>query len=112
MLLSLWKDDFQGPVPLQLLLSPRNVGLLADTRPREWDLLLFLLRELVEKDLMGQLEIEAYLGSLNEAQWPGDFSEELSTLFRLFLAEPHLLEPQLRACELMQTNRGTVLAQS
>lgn len=35
MLLSLWKDDFQGPVPLQLLLSPRNVGLLADTRPRE-----------------------------------------------------------------------------
>ncbi|GAB1286771.1 Codanin-1 [Apodemus speciosus] len=112
MLLSLWKDDFQGPVPLQLLLSPRNVGLLADTRPREWDLLLFLLRELVEKDLMGHLEIEACLGSLNEAQWPGDFSEELSTLFRLFLAEPHLLEPQLRACELMQPNRGTVLAQS
>nr|KAF6355161.1 hypothetical protein mMyoMyo1_011360 [Myotis myotis] len=52
MLLSLWKDDFQVPVPLQLLLSPRNVGLLADTRPREWDLLLFLLRELVEKGLM------------------------------------------------------------
>ncbi|KAM7327487.1 hypothetical protein ACRRTK_013854 [Alexandromys fortis] len=71
MLLSLWKDDFQGPVPLQLLLSPRNLGLLADTRPREWDLLLFLLRELVEKNLMGQLEIEACLGSLNEAQWPG-----------------------------------------
>ncbi|XP_041534719.1 codanin-1 isoform X1 [Microtus oregoni] len=112
MLLSLWKDDFQGPVPLQLLLSPRNLGLLADTRPREWDLLLFLLRELVEKNLMGQLEIEACLGSLNEAQWPGDFSEELSTLFRLFLAEPHLLEPQLRACELMQPTRGTVLAQS
>lgn len=35
MLLSLWKDDFQVPVPLQLLLRPRNVGLLADTRPRE-----------------------------------------------------------------------------
>lgn len=34
-LLSLWKDDFQVPVPLQLLLRPRNVGLLADTRPRE-----------------------------------------------------------------------------
>lgn len=34
-LLSLWKDDFQVPVPLQLLLSPRNLGLLADTRPRE-----------------------------------------------------------------------------
>ncbi|XP_073921878.1 codanin-1 isoform X4 [Castor canadensis] len=76
MLLSLWKDDFQGPVPLQLLLSPRNVGLLADTRPRE------------------------------------DFSEELATLFHLFLAEPHLPEPQLRACELVQPSRGTVLAQS
>lgn len=36
----------------------------------QWDLLLFLLRELVEKNLMGQLEIEACLGSLNEAQWP------------------------------------------
>ncbi|KAI6057242.1 codanin-1 isoform X2 [Marmota monax] len=112
MLLSLWKDDFQGPVPLQLLLSPRNVGLLADTRPREWDLLLFLLRELVEKGLMGRMEIEACLGSLHEVQWPGDFSEELATLFNLFLAEPHMPEPQRRTCELVQPNRGTVLAQS
>ncbi|XP_021796190.1 codanin-1 isoform X2 [Papio anubis] len=112
MLLSLWKEDFQGPVPLQLLLSPRNVGLLADTRPREWDLLLFLLRELVEKGLMGRMEIEACLGSLHQAQWPGDFAEELATLSNLFLAEPPLPEPQLRACELVQPNRGTVLAQS
>ncbi|XP_021528785.1 codanin-1 isoform X1 [Aotus nancymaae] len=112
MLLSLWKEDFQGPVPLQLLLSPRNVGLLADTRPREWDLLLFLLRELVEKGLMGRMEIEACLGSLHQAQWPRDFAEELATLSNLFLAEPHLPEPQLRACELVQPNRGTVLAQS
>ncbi|XP_039088775.1 codanin-1 isoform X2 [Hyaena hyaena] len=111
-LLSLWKDDFQVPVPLQLLLSPRNLGLLADTRPREWDLLLFLLRELVEKGLMGRTEIEACLGSLRDTQWPKDFSEELATLFNPFLAEPHLPEPQLRACELVQTNRGTVLAQS
>lgn len=35
LLLCLWKDDFQVPIPLHLLLSPRNVGLLADTRPRE-----------------------------------------------------------------------------
>uniref|UniRef100_A0A8C0JTG8 Codanin 1 n=1 Tax=Canis lupus dingo TaxID=286419 RepID=A0A8C0JTG8_CANLU len=112
LLLSLWKDGFQVPVPLQLLLSPRNVGLLADTRPREWDLLLFLLRELVEKGLMGRPEIEACLGSLRDAQWPKDFSEELATLFNLFLAEPPMPEPQLRACELVQTNRGTVLAQS
>nr|XP_058913111.1 codanin-1 isoform X4 [Kogia breviceps] len=112
MLVSLWKDDFQVPVPLQLLLRPRNVGLLAATRPREWDLLLFLLRELVEKGLMGRMEIEACLGSLREAQWPRDFSEELATLFNLFLAEPHVPQPQLRACELVQPNRGTVLAQS
>ncbi|XP_053783599.1 codanin-1 isoform X5 [Desmodus rotundus] len=112
MLLSLWKDDFQVPVPLQLLLSPRNVGLLADTRPREWDLLLFLLRELVEEGLMGRREIESCLDSLREAQWPEDFSEELATLFSLFLAEPQVPEPQLRACELVQPNRGTVLAQS
>ncbi|XP_013367892.1 PREDICTED: codanin-1 isoform X2 [Chinchilla lanigera] len=112
MLVSLWKDDFQGPVPLQLLLSPRNVGLLADTRPREWDLLLFLLRELVKKGLMDRMEIEAGLGSLHEAPWPVDFSEELATLTRLFLAELHLPEPQLRACELVQPSRGAVLAQS
>ncbi|XP_026939856.1 codanin-1 isoform X1 [Orcinus orca] len=112
MLVSLWKEDFQVPVPLQLLLRPRNVGLLAATRPREWDLLLFLLRELVEKGLMGRMEIEACLGSLHEAQWPRDFSEELATLFNLFLAEPHVPQPQLRACELVQPNRGTVLAQS
>ncbi|XP_055990242.1 codanin-1 isoform X2 [Sorex fumeus] len=112
MLLSLWKDNFQVLVPLQLLLSPRNVGLLAHTRPREWDLLLFLLRELVERGLMGQVEIEACLDNLRGAQWPEDFSEELATLFNLFLAEPHMLEPQLRACELVQPNRETLLAQS
>ncbi|XP_004687930.1 PREDICTED: codanin-1 [Condylura cristata] len=111
-LLTLWKDDFQVPVPLRLLLSPRSVGLLADTRLREWDLLLFLLRELVEKGLMGRPEIEACLGSLREAQWPEDFSKELETLSKLFLAEPHVPEPQLRTCELVQPNRGTVLAQS
>lgn len=41
-----------------------------------------------------------------------DFSEELATLFNLFSAEPHVPETQLRACELVQPNRGTVLAQS
>ncbi|KAM6201066.1 codanin-1 isoform 2-T2 [Rhynchocyon petersi] len=111
-LLSLWKEDFQVPVPLQLLLRPRNIGLLADTRPREWDLLLFLLQELVERGLMERTEIETCLHNLHEAQWPADFSKELATLFSLFLAEPHMPEPQLRTCELVQPNRGTVLAQS
>lgn len=37
----------------------------------QWDLLLFLLRELVEKGLMGRTEIETCLVSLREAQWPG-----------------------------------------
>ncbi|XP_006883034.1 PREDICTED: codanin-1 [Elephantulus edwardii] len=111
-LLSLWKEDFQVPVPLQLLLRPRNVGLLADTRPREWDLLLFLLQELVESGLMERTEIGACLDSLHEAQWPADFSKELAALVSLFLAEPHMPEPHLRTCELVQPNRGAVLAQS
>ncbi|XP_074091300.1 codanin-1 isoform X3 [Macrotis lagotis] len=111
-LLSLWHEDFQVPVPLQLLLSPRNVGLLADTRPREWDLLLFLLRGLVDRGLMGRVEIETCLRSLHQASWPEDFSEELATLSCLFLAEPQVPGPRLRACELMRPPRGTVLAQS
>lgn len=111
-LLSLWKDDFQVLVPIQLLLSPRNVGLLAHTRPREWDLLLFLLRELVEKGLMEQTEIGACLGNLHNAQLPEDFSEELATLFNLFLTEPNTLELKLKASELVHPNRGTLLAQS
>ncbi|XP_043839414.1 codanin-1 isoform X1 [Dromiciops gliroides] len=111
-LLSLWHEDFQVPVPLQLLLSPRNVGLLADTRPREWDLLLFLLRGLVDRGLMGRVEIETCLKSLHQAPWPEDFSEELATLSCLFLAEPQVPGPRLRACELMRPPRGTVLAQS
>ncbi|XP_044521035.1 codanin-1 [Gracilinanus agilis] len=112
MLLSLWHEDFQVPVPLQLLLSPRNVGLLADTRPREWDLLLFLLRGLVDRGLMGRGEIETCLGSLHQAPWPEDFSKELATLSCLFLAEPQVPGPRLRACELLRPPRGTVLAQS
>lgn len=38
-LLSTWKEDFEAPVPLQLLFSRRNTGYLADNPQREARLL-------------------------------------------------------------------------
>lgn len=64
----------------------------------QWDLLLFLLRELVEKNLMGQLEIEACLGSLNEAQWPGVRSLNLLLLIVLYEERKCLICPKDCPC--------------
>ncbi|XP_038596822.1 codanin-1 [Tachyglossus aculeatus] len=111
-LLFIWNKDFQVPVPLQSLLSSRSVGLLVEAQPRQWDLLLFLLRELVEQGLMGRKEVEIFLSDLHKASWPRDFSEELAKLCCLFLAEPPALGPRLRPCELVAAPHGTVLAQS
>lgn len=64
----------------------------------QWDLLLFLLRELVEKNLMGQLEIEACLGNLNEAQWPGVRNLNLLLLIVLYEERKCLICPKDCLC--------------
>ncbi|XP_039769780.1 codanin-1 [Ornithorhynchus anatinus] len=111
-LLVLWSEDFRVPVPLQSLLSSRSVGLLVEPQPRQWDSLLFLLRELVDQGLMGRKEVEICLSDLHKTPWPRDFSEELAKLCCLFLAEPPAPGPRLRTCELVASPQGTVLAQS
>ncbi|NWX81887.1 CDAN1 protein, partial [Nothoprocta pentlandii] len=69
-LLSLWKEDFGAPVPVRLLLSGRNVAYAARAQRPQWDLFLFMLRGLVEHDLMGINEIVNCLHNLKELPWP------------------------------------------
>uniref|UniRef100_A0A8C3P572 Codanin-1 C-terminal domain-containing protein n=1 Tax=Chrysemys picta bellii TaxID=8478 RepID=A0A8C3P572_CHRPI len=111
-LLLVWKEDFWTPVPVQLMFSRKNVGYIAEVERHEWDFFLFMLRGLVDHDLMGNAEIESCLHSLQELLWSSDFLEELETISRIFISEYHVAEPRTRPCELVRQPRGTVAAQS
>nr|XP_006135463.1 codanin-1 isoform X1 [Pelodiscus sinensis] len=111
-LLSVWKEDFWIPVPVQLMFSRKNVGYLAEVEQWEWDLFLFMLHGLVEHGLMENAEIERCLHSLQELLWPSDFLKELEMISRIFISEHHAAEPRTRPCELVRQPRGTVAAQS
>ncbi|KAF1534168.1 Codanin-1, partial [Eudyptula minor] len=112
LLLSVWKEDFGTPVPVQLMFSKKNIGYLAEVKQREWDLFLFVLHGLVEHELMRTSEIESCLHSLEELPWPSDFLKELEMLSRVFISEHHIEEPRTNPCELTRQSLGTVTAQS
>ncbi|NWY62553.1 CDAN1 protein, partial [Chionis minor] len=112
LLLSVWKEDFGTPVPVQLIFSKKNIGYLAEVKQREWDLFLFMLHGLVEHELMRIGEIESCLHGLRELPWPSDFLKELEVLSRVFLSEHHIEEPRTNPCELTRQSLGTVTAQS
>ncbi|NWS40999.1 CDAN1 protein, partial [Probosciger aterrimus] len=112
LLLSVWKEDFGTPVPVQLIFSKKNIGYLAEVKQREWDLFLFMLHGLVEHELMRSSEIESCLRSLEELPWPSDFLKELEMLSRVFISEHRIAEPRTNPCELTRQSVGTVTAQS
>ncbi|NXC16816.1 CDAN1 protein, partial [Corythaeola cristata] len=112
LLLSVWKEDFGTPVPVQLIFSKKNIGYLLEVKQREWDLFLFMLRGLTENGLMKTSEIESCLRSLEELPWPTDFLKELEMLSRVFISEYHIEEPRTNPCELTRQSLGTVTAQS
>ncbi|KFW74991.1 Codanin-1, partial [Manacus vitellinus] len=112
LLLSVWKEDFGTPVPVQLIFSKKNVSYLAEVKLREWDLFLFLLHGLVEHELMRTSEIESCLHSLEELPWPSDFLKDLKMLSRVFVSEHHTKELRTNPCELTRRSLGTVTAQS
>ncbi|NXD70823.1 CDAN1 protein, partial [Eolophus roseicapillus] len=112
LLLSVWKEDFGTPVPVQLMFSKKNIGYLAEVKQREWDLFLFMLHGLVEHELMRSSEIESCLRSLEELPWPSDFLKELEMLPRVFISEHQIAEPRTNPCELTRQSLGTVTAQS
>ncbi|XP_010149010.1 PREDICTED: codanin-1 [Eurypyga helias] len=112
LLLSVWKEDFGTPVPVQLIFSTKNMGYFAEVKQREWDLFLFMLHGLVEHKLMRTSEIESCLHGLEELPWPLEFLKELEMLSRVFLSEHQREEPRTNPCELTRQSPGTVTAQS
>ncbi|NWX53164.1 CDAN1 protein, partial [Steatornis caripensis] len=112
LLLSVWKEDFGTPVPVQLMFSKKNIGYLTEANQREWDLFLFMLHGLVEHELMRTSEIESCLHSLEELPWPSDFLKELEMLCRVFVSEHHIEEPRTNPCEPTRQSLGIVTAQS
>ncbi|XP_058017973.1 codanin-1 isoform X3 [Ahaetulla prasina] len=111
-LLSIWKDNFQAPVPLHLMFSQKNITYLAGNKDHEWGLFLFMLHGLVEHGLMTSTEIEDGLHDLQKQTWPLDFSKELEAVLRLFISKTHTTEPKTFACDLGSQPRETVAAQS
>ncbi|NWY43677.1 CDAN1 protein, partial [Sylvia atricapilla] len=112
LLISIWKEDFGTCVPVQLILSKKNIGYLAEAKQREWDLFLFLLHGLIEHELMRPSEIQSCLHSLEEHPWPSDFIKDLKRLSRIFVSEHQIEEPRVNPCELTRQSLATVTTQS
>ncbi|XP_040455848.1 codanin-1 isoform X2 [Falco naumanni] len=112
LLLSVWKEDFGTPVPVQLMFSEKNISYLAGVKQREWDLFLFMLHGLVEHDLMRTNEIESCLHGLRELPWSSNFLKELEILSRAFVSELRREEPRTNRCKLTRQSLGAVTAQS
>ncbi|NXH51687.1 CDAN1 protein, partial [Rhabdornis inornatus] len=112
LLFSIWKEDFGTPVPVQLILSKKNISYLAEAKQREWDLFLFLLHGLIEHELMRTSEIQSCLHSLEELPWPSDFVKDLKRLSRVFVSGHQIEEPRTNACELTRQSLATVTTQS
>ncbi|NXH40766.1 CDAN1 protein, partial [Dicaeum eximium] len=112
LLFSIWKEDFGMSVPVQLIFSKKNMGYLAEAEQREWDLFLFLLRGLIEHELMKTSEIQSCLHILEELPWPSDFIKDLKRLSRVFVSEHQLEEPRTNPCELTRQSLATVTTQS
>ncbi|TRZ26288.1 hypothetical protein HGM15179_000900 [Zosterops borbonicus] len=112
LLFSIWKEDFGTCVPVQLILSKKNMAYLAEAKQREWDLFLFLLRGLIEHELMRTSEIQSCLHSLEELPWPSDFVKDLKRLSRVFVSERQIEEPRINSCELTRQSLATVTTQS
>ncbi|NXX22332.1 CDAN1 protein, partial [Podargus strigoides] len=113
LLLSVWKEDFGMPVPLQLMFSKKNIGYLVEVKHREWDLFLFMLHGLVEHELMRTGEIESCLHSLEELPWPSvSHVMQLGMLSSVFISEHHTEERRTDPRELSRQSIGTVTAQS
>ncbi|NWI89587.1 CDAN1 protein, partial [Pitta sordida] len=112
LLLSVWKEDFGTPVPVQLIFSKKNIGYFAEVKQREWDLFLFVLHGLVEHQLMRINEVESYLHSLEELPWPSDFLKDLKMLSRVFVSECHTGASRTNPCELTRQSLSTVTSKS
>ncbi|XP_062973723.1 codanin-1 isoform X2 [Elgaria multicarinata webbii] len=111
-LLSIWKEDFQASIPLQLIFSRKNAAYLAENKQHKWDLFLFMLHGLVEHGLMTDIEIQSCLHGLQKSPWPSDFSKALEALLRIFMSENYIAEPKTLPYKLAGQSRETVAAQS
>ncbi|NXH01270.1 CDAN1 protein, partial [Loxia leucoptera] len=112
LLFSIWKEDFGTSVPVQLIFSKKNMAYLAEAKQREWDLFLFLLRGLIEHELMRTSEIQSCLHILEELPWPSDFIKDLKRLSRVFVSEHQIEEHRTNPCELTRQSLATVTTQS
>ncbi|KAJ1103578.1 hypothetical protein NDU88_000999 [Pleurodeles waltl] len=112
LLLSLWKNDFRVPVPIQLMFSPKNVDYMAHVELHQWQAFLFLFHGLLDHGLVGDSEAESYLHNLQGFSWPPGILEELQILSSAFKPE-HGAESvdKIRARESMQAPDGTLTAQ-
>ncbi|MEE6492639.1 hypothetical protein FKM82_016618 [Ascaphus truei] len=111
-LLSVWKEDFRVPIPLQLMFSQKNISYVTDAQQHEWELFVFMLRGVVQQGLMGYVEIEHHMHKLQDYTWPPDMLAELERMSNVFRSEQQTEAPKDRTCPVLPQSVGTVAAQS
>ncbi|XP_044127874.1 codanin-1 [Bufo gargarizans] len=86
-LLDVWRNDFRVPVPVQLMLSHKNITNIKHIQRCKWELLMFVLQQLAGMGLLKHADISR----LQEAQRTSDLLVELD---RLVLGSETLRKPE------------------
>ncbi|XP_075700831.1 codanin-1 isoform X2 [Rhinoderma darwinii] len=75
-LLTVWGKDFRVPVPVQLMLSHKNIPNMKHVQSHKWELFTFMLRQLAGMGLLQHADV----CRLPECQWTSDLLVELNRL--------------------------------
>nr|DBA14299.1 TPA: hypothetical protein GDO54_005292 [Pyxicephalus adspersus] len=71
LMLTIWKNDFVVPVPIQLIFSDKNMKNFIDVHTQEqWELFAILLQQLLEFGLIQHNELEEHIFRLQKYNWP------------------------------------------
>ncbi|XP_071221517.1 codanin-1 [Salvelinus alpinus] len=76
-LILLWGRDYCSSAPLHLLFTEMTLSAVLVAGDSQWDNFLFLVRQLVERGILGEKEVVSHWRKLSQLPWPMEFIEKI-----------------------------------
>ncbi|XP_070972441.1 codanin-1 [Oncorhynchus clarkii lewisi] len=76
-LILLWGRDCCSSAPLHLLFTEMTLSAVLMASDSQWDNFLFLVRQLVERGILGEEEVVSHWRKLSQLPWPTEFIEKI-----------------------------------
>ncbi|XP_053567391.1 codanin-1 [Bombina bombina] len=108
-LLSIWKTDFRVPIPLHLIFSKKNISCITDAQHQEWEMLVFMLQGLVQRELLGTKEIQHHIHRLHENTEPSVLFKDLESISKALRFDQEMDKLKETPSILVTQSSGTAL---